>query len=244
MARKCARFTECYENASNYNFDTNGERFVLEALSSRSAGCVFDVGANVGDWMTMAHGNLPNASIHCFEIVAETASTLRARSAGIPAITVNAFGLSNHAGEVRIKCFPGYSALASMIDVCHEFASTQGTGRVVRGDDYCRERGIERIDFVKIDVEAAEWMVLEGFANMIRDGGIDVIQFEYGTGSIVTKFMLKDYYDFFAPHGYALGKIYPNYVEFRDYSFRHEDFAGPNFLAVRRNRDDLIRRLS
>jgi hypothetical protein len=86
-------------------------------------------------------------------------------------------------------------------------------------------------------------MVLQGFAGMIDAGRIDVIQFEYGTGSIVTKFMLKDYYALLASNGYALGKIYPNYVEFRDYHFRHEDFTGPNILAVRSSRKDLIEML-
>lgn len=244
VSRKCARFLECYENASNYDFDTNGERFVLDALSAQPFGCVFDVGANVGDWAMMAHERFPDAKIHCFEIVADTVRTLRAQTASMPAIAVNAFGLSNQSGEVRLKCFPGYSALASMIEVTHPFESTEGTGRVQRGDDYCREHAIDHIDFVKIDVEAAESMVLEGFGAMILEGRIDVIQFEYGTGSIITKFMLKDFYDFFTPHGYVLGKIYPNYVEFRDYSFSHEDFTGPNFLAVRRDRDDLIRCLA
>jgi len=242
-ARKCARFLECYENASNYNFNENGERFVMEALAADHPSCVFDVGANVGDWTLLARGYFPDASIHCFELVAETAAILRKRTAGIESALINAFGLSNRAGEVRFKRFPAHNTLASMIDVVHEFDSVEDVGSVQRGDDYCRERSIERIDFLKIDVEAAEWMVLQGFADMIAEGRIDVIQFEYGTGSIITKFMLKDYYDMLTVHGYALGKIYPNYVEFRDYEFRHEDFTGPNFLAVHRSRDDLIRLL-
>jgi len=242
-ARKCARFLECYENASNYDFDTNGERYVLETLAARRPGCVFDVGANVGDWTLMAQGYLPETSFHCFEIVAETAATLRQRTAVNGSVVVNSFGLSNQPGEVRLKRFPAHNTLASMIDVVHDFESVEDVGSVQRGDDYCRERAIERIDFLKIDVEAAEWMVLQGFAGMIAAGRIDVIQFEYGTGSIITKFMLKDYYDLLVPNGYALGKIYPDYVEFRDYHFRHEDFTGPNFLAVHSGRKDLIRLL-
>jgi FkbM family methyltransferase len=243
FARKCLRFMECYENASNYDFEKNGEQFVLDALSGMSLRCIFDVGANVGDWAVMAAARFPRARIHCFEIGDETAATLRARVQSNPAITVNAFGLSNVEGDVRLKCFPGYSTLTSMVDVSHIFESSEALGRVVRGDDYCSRAALEHVDFVKIDVEGAEWMVLQGLERMIREQRVDIIQFEYGTGSIITKFMLRDYYGFLAPHGYALGKIYPDYVEFRDYDFRHEDFAGPNFLAVRKERDDVIRAL-
>ncbi len=241
VARKCLRFIECYENASNYDFERNGERFVLDALSVLPLRCIFDVGANVGDWTSLAAARFPQAAIHCFEIGAETARVLRERMLTNPAVTVNDFGLSNQEAEVRLKCFPGYSMLTSMVDVVHEFEASESSGRVMRGDDYCRVKALEHVDFVKIDVEAAEWMVLQGLGEMIRQQRIDIIQFEYGTGSIITKFMLRDYYDFFVPLGYAVGKIYPTYVEFRDYEFRHEDFAGPNFLAVRKARDDIIR---
>lgn len=34
--------------------------------------------------------------------------------------------------------------------------------------------------------------------------------------------------------GYCVGKLYPDYVEFRDYHYRHEDFCGLNMIAVRK----------
>ena len=38
---------------------------------------------------------------------------------------------------------------------------------------------------------------------------------------------------------YAIGKIYPSYVDFADYSWRMEGFRFANFLAVSRSRVDL-----
>jgi FkbM family methyltransferase len=192
----------------------------------------------------MASAYFPDAAFHCFEIVGETAATLRERIGDLPGVSVNAFGLSNAAGEVRLKRFPAYNTLASMVEVEHAFDSIEDTGSVQRGDDYCAQRHIDHIDFLKIDVEAAEWMVLQGFSAMAAAGRIDAIQFEYGTGSIVTKFMLKDYYQMLGSQGYVLGKIYPDYVEFRDYHTRHEDFTGPNFLAVHASRRELLRLLA
>jgi len=40
-----------------------------------------------------------------------------------------------------------------------------------------------------------------------------------------------------------LGKIYPNYVDFREYRFQDEDFLGPNYLAVHSSLESLIESL-
>ena len=43
---------------------------------------------------------------------------------------------------------------------------------------------------------------------------------------------------------YAVGKLYPDFVDFRDYRLEDEDFLGPNFVACRKARSDLIEFLS
>ena len=42
----------------------------------------------------------------------------------------------------------------------------------------------------------------------------------------------------------VVGKIFPSYVDFREYELKDEDFQGPNYLAVRAARADLIALLS
>lgn len=42
--------------------------------------------------------------------------------------------------------------------------------------NYCRQRDLNHIDFLKIDVEGLEWEVIDGLANV----ECDFIQFEYG----------------------------------------------------------------
>ena len=74
--------------------------------------------------------------------------------------------------------------------------------------------------------------VFIGLKTNIRENKIRVIQFEYGYTNISTKVLLKDYHEFFESHGYLLGKLYPKGVDFRKYEFKHEDFIGPNFVAI------------
>jgi hypothetical protein len=41
-----------------------------------------------------------------------------------------------------------------------------------------------------------------------------------------------------------IGKVYPTYVEFREYDVGHEDFLGPNYLAVHASMTSLLRDLA
>jgi hypothetical protein len=108
------------------------------------------------------------------------------------------------------------------------------------GDAYVAARGISRIEYCKIDVEGMEWEVLDGFSASLGAGVLQAIQFEYGRKSILTKHLLGDLYALLEGYGYLVGKVYPTYVDFRSYRLTDEDFRGPNYLAVRRERNDLI----
>jgi hypothetical protein len=70
-----------------------------------------------------------------------------------------------------------------------------------------------------------------------------VIQFEYGYINITNKKLLIDFYNYFESKNYLLGKIFPKTVEFRKYHFKHEDFLGPNLIAVKKTEHDIINAL-
>jgi hypothetical protein len=144
---------------------------------------------------------------------------------------------------VLLRHFDGAPALTTASDYPHPLPSVSIVGRTRRGDDYAREAGIERIDFLKIDVEGMEERVLRGFSGMFDRQAIDVVQFEYGRVNILNRFLLRDAYEFFTACGFVVGKIYPSYVDFRDYALGDEDFLGPNFLACRAARSDYLHAL-
>ncbi|MBI4717862.1 MAG: FkbM family methyltransferase [Planctomycetes bacterium] len=240
VARKCARFLDCYENADDYAFDHNGEAFVLRAWSRFGFSCIFDVGANVGDWTRLARQAFPAAAIHCFEIMPDTAAELRRGVEGVKGVMVNDFGLADREGEVPLRYFPQVSSITTMTEYPHEFPHRTAVGRVMTGDAYVASRNVERVEMIKLDVEGAESLVLAGLSDTFAAGKVDVVQFEYGKVSILTKFLLRDFHAFFSERGYRVGKVYPDHVEFREYEFAHEDFRGSNFVAVRREREDLI----
>jgi hypothetical protein len=104
---------------------------------------------------------------------------------------------------------------------------------VMRGDEFFAQEGIAEVDFLKLDVEGAEHLVLQGLGDRLREQRVRFVQFEYGRVNILTHFLLRDFYELFATYGYVVGKIYPDYVDFRDYDLSDEDFLGPNYLACR-----------
>ena len=107
-------------------------------------------------------------------------------------------------------------------------------------DEYCDLNKINHISYLKIDTEGMDYDVLLGASKMLSDNRIDVIQFEYGRSSVDTGNLLKDHYKLLNLNGYKVGKIYPNYVDFKPFERDMEDFIGPNYLAVRSAKENLI----
>lgn len=243
LAWWCSHFLDAYHNV-NCECSVNGELFVLKRVASPDVRCVFDVGANVGAWARLAVEAFPGATIHCFELDPDTCRRLGANFTGDDRVVVNCQGLSDAAGRVGFKSYPEAPELTSMLDYPHEAASVRKDGDVLTGDEYVESRQIDRIDLLKIDVEGAERKVLAGFTKTVSRGAIDIVQFEYGRANILARHLLADLYAFFEGHGYAVGKIFPNHVDFRPYQLSDEDFRGLNYLAVRQNRKDLIARLA
>lgn len=233
-----------YEN-KNYDICTNGEMAILVRLAGTgNVKTVFDVGANRGEWCDLAIKLFPGAEIHAFEIVPETFNHLQRRFGSVRNVVLNGIGLSNREGPINVYFLPEHHALATCVagfsEWFHGYYPTIQRVSTITGDHYCTSKGIEAIDFLKIDVEGFEPQVLRGFKGMLSRARIDVIQFEYGYVNIDTHFLLKDFYELFSQAKMVVGKIYPTYVDFRPYRYVDEDFYGPNFLAVRSDRQDLL----
>ena len=234
----CREFVRAYKNW-NYDWRSNGEQWLLYRLSAFNPSVVFDVGANVGEWLSLARGALPEAQLHAFEIVETTFAVLQEHFTAAPGVTLNNFGLSDRSGAITMHLFDQSNTLSSHVAYPHG-GFRQVTCPVRRGDEYIKESGIDRIDLLKVDVEGAEHLVLSGFGAALDAGRIDVIQFEYGKVNIITHFMLRDFYEFLEARGYVVGKLFPDHVDFRPYVLEDEDFLGPNYIAVRKVRPDII----
>lgn len=244
-----------YYRDYGYDFRTNGEERVIGVLARFPVLTVFDVGANVGDWSKIAFQTFGRPEIHAFELSERTRATLRAnldalgRDAAVKdTVSGNKLftpdvALGAASGACSYKDYGDGSTVNTMVPTSFHDATkphTVRTAQVQTGDAYVQEQGIKRIDLLKIDVEGAEFDVLQGFAESIASGIVNTIQFEYGYANGDAGHLMKDFFELLGPT-HEIGRIWSTGVAFGPFEYRLNNFdSGPNFLAVRRNQQPII----
>ncbi|MCF8223565.1 MAG: FkbM family methyltransferase [Bacteroidales bacterium] len=233
-----------YENR-NHDIHSNGELTVIKKLAKLEPSVIIDGGANTGRYSMILNKHCKDATIYSLEPVKSTFNILSDNTEKIPEINPVNKGLFSSSIEKEINIFPSHTH-SSLYDIKGVPYSKVEQCRIslIDGDTLLNTLGIERADFIKLDLEGSEYEALLGFKEAFSKGNIRMVQFEYGYINITTRKLLIDFYDFFEQYGYQVGKIFPKSVEFRPYKFKYEDFIGPNFIAVRKKDKELINLLS
>lgn len=198
--------------------------------------CIFDVGANVGEWSIGASEEFKPNKMFAFEPIPRTYDLL-VKNIVNHNIKAKNIALSNINGQIEFYFSFERSYLSTSLSQSDDCKFLKTICPVQRGDDYCQYLNIENIDFLKIDTEGNDFKVLKGFEEKLKNGKIRLIQFEYGPFSIVSKDLLKDFYDFLNQYGYVIGKIYPGYIDLRNFHIHSENFILSNYIAFKS--DDL-----
>lgn len=221
-------------------FEEHGELWIQQHLAGK-LNTILDVGANIGEWTRMARTYNPDAEIHMFEIVPDTYRRLLQNIPIDHRIVPNGFGLSNQTGTVEMQYLSDADALSTQYRTLVLENSVIKTGLAFTGDEYVTSRELSYIDYLKVDVEGAEGLVLQGFKNTLESQRIGIIQFEYSYHAILGRWLLVDAYNMLRPLGYHLGRLTPNGVMFHDYTYRYETFNGPDYVAVHDSKMHLFR---
>jgi hypothetical protein len=97
------------------------------------------------------------------------------------------------------------------------------------------EYAIDKVDFMKVDVEGHELAVLSGARQMLNSQRIVALSFEFGSGQINSRCFFHDFWDLLHPLGYRVQRICPGgmLLEIEEYYEDLEHFRGvSNYLAV------------
>jgi FkbM family methyltransferase len=235
VASGAEKYLRAYNNVWNWNFRYNGEANALRTITAIVTGEVLDVGANEGQWASMALEYINDKRLHCFEAVPQVFEILKKNVGQHTNATLNNYGLGSKRGSVEFWFYPDSSDQSSRYgdELNDGFKKEKINVRIVPGDEYVSQEKIEEIAFLKLDVEGMEMEVLEGFASCLQAGVIKAIQFEHGPVHVMTRHLLKDFLDLFGAYSYTVFKLFPETLVKLDYDLeKDESFAGRNFLAV------------
>lgn len=216
-----------------WEFGVTGELYLMRQLSGKLK-TIFDVGSNVGEWTRLAREFNPEAQIHSFEVLGSVFKKQMGNLQPDDKMILNSFGLAHQTGIVEMAYNPEYDAISTMFQEFDVGSDNKESGFIVKGDDYVRARKVDYIDFLKIDVEGAEQLVLQGLSETIKNK-VGIIFFEYGFVNVLSKFLLVDAYRILQPLGYKIGKYTEEGWNPKDFQLTDEDFGhrtGKHVLAV------------
>lgn len=130
---------------------------------------VLDIGANIGAHaLPMARLAGPEGHVHAFEPMSWARGKLKRNMSLNPAITnitIHPIALSddNREEDVTFSCsWPLSGAEEGELHPYHGGRSMTETVRLAKLDDYVGEKGIDRVDFIKLDVDGFEYKVVSG----------------------------------------------------------------------------------
>ncbi len=222
-------------------FELSGEMNILPHIRQRFVDdksiIIFDVGANVGEYTKALYDFFgEQVSIHAFEPSKITFDMFLEKTKCLRNVIANNIGLSDR-DDVQLLYSDSYgSTFASVYNRnIEKYNLTLDLSEKINLstiDHYCEKNNIDRIHFLKLDIEGHELFALRGAGCMINNKRIDIIQFEFGECNIDSRTYFKDFY-YLLRDKYQIFRILKNgLIEVKFYSEINEIFSSTNYLAV------------
>ena len=220
--------------------EVSGEKEVIAYISNKlkykETLVLFDVGANIGDYSRALRAGFPESKskIYAFEPSQKTFQKLTENVSGAEIHVFN-IGIGSHSGELKLYSNSEGSGLASVynrkLDHFNITLQYEEIIKISTLDDFCEKNKIERIDFLKLDIEGHELEALNGAKKLLDSKAIQFIQFEFGGCNIDSRTYFQDFF-------YLLNKNYTIYrvlqhglYEIKNYRETLEIFTTINYLA-------------
>lgn len=191
---------------------------------------IFDIGANKGEWSDIILKGIPESKVYFFEANIVLIHYLMMKYDYHDNVEfVNRAMYRYPKGKTRFYYFTNRNNGLSSIYHNTEWDNLPmqfGEVMTESVDTYCETSNIDYIDFVKIDVEGAEYDVVVGLMDHLKRDRIKFIQVEYSSHYKVSGYTFQSIFDMVTPNGFKIylydGERYSEVTEFiEDYGFRN-----------------------
>ena len=220
---------------ANYNIKDEVERSLN--LLGYSPRVFVDIGAHEGNYTRELLKIYPQTICHLFEPSKKNNTYLNKIFSNRENIFIHSYSLSDSNSIGKLYSDKNGSQLGSLakrylekeLNVNFEFSEEVF---IKRFDEYWLQENLpEKIDFMKIDVEGYEMNVLKGVGELIEN--ISLIQFEFGSTQIDTRYFFRDFWLYFEEKKFKLFRISQNGIKpINQYRVNLECFYFSNYLAI------------
>lgn len=195
---------------------------------------ILDVGANVGQTAVRFSNHFPDAKIWSFEPHPTTFATLQQNVSGRPNVQARNLALGDSNEIVEFFEYDNPLINSRLADAAYP----QRKGLTPRRlqvdqqtvDRFCAAESLAEIDFLKVDTEGFDRMVIAGAAGLLASGSIRFVQCEFALSSEGKATTIADLLPMIEPYGYYLLSTYLDFVVLNG-----RMFANGNVLFVRPN---------
>ena len=202
------------------NSAVNGEEWLVTLLPSNAM--VLDVGFNIGEFSATVVRNRPHARAIGFDPARSMLLRYQANYAFKSQVELVPAAVSNSTGSCTFTdTADGVSHIVSQAT-----ANDGGEDRYevpqITLDAFTRERGIESVDFMKVDAEGYDLHVLEGASRLLTSAQIAMFMFEFNDPWIFTRRFLQEAAAFLEDKPYRLFRLFNGFLAPFHYSHHAE----------------------
>lgn len=178
-------------------------------FAGRHVEAILDCGGHHGRVAREYAAMFPHARVWTFEPTPATFAALKANVAGESRIEPVNAAVGERAGRAEFHLAAHEQANSLLPPEEKRDGAPTVSVEVVRIDEFCRGKGIERVQIVKLDIEGHELAALRGCGAMIDEQRIDLLycetRFEGGAAGATTLPQLCEYLE---PRGYEVFGLY------------------------------------
>jgi len=200
----------------------------------------FDIGANIGDWskpMLLECEKMGvELDLYLFEPVPSTHKILRKNIGVRSNIYYESIALSSGKGSTEMYLVGDCAGTNSLHKDHSNMQKDVISVATMSIEEYLLTKDIEYVDLIKIDTEGHDAEVIAGALQVLKEGKVSVIQFEYNFRWVFSRCFLKDIFDLIDNTDYRLGKVCSDHIEL--YTAWHpemERYFEANYLLIKKD---------